>query len=85
MIDCGGIVVALCHLRRGSIQVHEGQQVRAGDVLGACGNSGNSTEPHLHVQAIDHRDVARASAVPLTFGGSLPANGEVVDVRELHG
>lgn len=78
LIDHRGTVIALCHLRQGSITVHPGQQVGAGDVLGGCGNSGNSTEPHLHVQALDGRDVARAVAVRLEFGGSLPANGDIV-------
>jgi Peptidase family M23 len=74
-----GQVVALCHLRRGSLQVQRGEVVRPGDVLGRCGNSGNSTEPHVHVQAMDVSDVSRASARPITFGGRLPRNGEVVD------
>ncbi|MBD0860204.1 M23 family metallopeptidase [Gordonia sp. zg691] len=81
-IEAGGVVVALCHLRQGGLLVRPGQRVRVGDVLGHCGNSGNSTEPHVHVQAIDNRDVERASAVPLTFSGSLPRNGEVVAVSE---
>lgn len=81
-IESGGIVVALCHLRQGSIEVQPGQQVRLGDMLARCGNSGNSTEPHLHVQAIDDRDIQRASAVPMTFNGALPANGEVIHPRQ---
>jgi murein DD-endopeptidase MepM/ murein hydrolase activator NlpD len=52
-----------------------------GETLGLCGNSGNSTEPHVHLQAIDRADVLHASAVPLTFGGHLPRNGELVDAR----
>ena len=43
---------------------------------------GNSTEPHLHIQAIDRPDVDRARAVPLTFHGQIPHNGEVIDVPE---
>ncbi len=78
LIEHGGIVVALCHLRRGSIRVHAGQQVTTGDLLGDCGNSGNSTEPHVHVQAIDDREVERARAVRVTFGGTLPRDGEIV-------
>ena len=74
-----GPVVAVCHLQRGSVQVQMGQRVGRGDVLGRCGNSGNSTEPHVHLQAIDRVDVLRASAVPITFGGHLPHNGEIVD------
>lgn len=77
-----GPVVALCHLQRGSVAVRVGQRVRAGDVVGRCGNSGNSTEPHVHVQAIDRLDVATAQAVPVTFEGGLPRNGSVVSPAE---
>lgn len=79
LIDSDGVVVAVCHLQQGSVKVRPGQRVRIGDVLGRCGNSGNSTEPHVHVQAIDSRDIQRANAVRLTFRGSLPGNGEIVD------
>lgn len=71
--------VALCHLQEDSVMVAPGQVVRAGEEVGRCGNSGNSTEPHLHLQVVDARDVARATAVPITFEGRLPRNGEVVD------
>ncbi|QZY52377.1 M23 family metallopeptidase [Leucobacter tenebrionis] len=74
-----GIVVALCHLQRRSVAVRAGQRVLAGDLLARCGNSGNSTEPHAHIQAMDHRDPERARAVPITFEGALPRNGEIVE------
>jgi hypothetical protein len=73
-----GSVVALCHLQRGSVQVQLGQSVRAREPLARCGNSGNSTEPHVHVQAFDRLDVSNAKALPITFGGRLPRNGEIV-------
>lgn len=79
LIEYRGIFIALCHLQQDSIAVSPGRRVRAGEVIARCGNSGNSTEPHVHVQAIDRRDVERADAVPLTFEGALPANGEIVD------
>ena len=79
-IEAGGNVVALCHLQRGSARVRPGQAVAAGAIIARCGNSGNSTEPHLHLQVIDDRSVERARAVPVTFGGALPANGEIVSV-----
>lgn len=71
--------VALCHLRRGSITVRPGQKIRAGELLGACGNSGNSTEPHLHLQAMSAADPSAARAVPFTFPGGLPRGGQVLD------
>ncbi len=74
-----GVVVALCHLQRGSLAVRRGQSVRVGERLGRCGNSGNSTEPHVHVQAMDDGEVRRASPWPIAFGGRVPRNGEIID------
>lgn len=76
-----GPVVAVCHLQRASVRVQLGQSVRVGETLGLCGNSGNSTEPHVHIQAIDRLDVLNATAVPITFVGRLPRNGEIVEAR----
>ena len=80
MIESAGMFVALCHLKRQSLSVRPGQRVESGEVVGACGNSGNSTEPHLHVQAMDGPDPEQASAVPITFPGGLPRNGIVLSV-----
>lgn len=41
---------SLSHLVPGSISAKEGEKVRAGDILGKCGNSGRSPYPHLHFQ-----------------------------------
>jgi Peptidase family M23 len=51
MIDCGGFAVALAHLRQGSVLVEEGQHVELGEPIGEIGNSGASSEPHLHIHA----------------------------------
>lgn len=40
----------LAHLQYHSITVVPGDYVQAGDIIGLCGNSGNSSEPHLHFQ-----------------------------------
>jgi murein DD-endopeptidase MepM/ murein hydrolase activator NlpD len=39
----------LRHLRAGSVRVAAGARVRRGDVVGACGNSGNAGTPHVHL------------------------------------
>ena len=78
-VACGRAVVALCHLRQGSILVQPGQPLAAGTPVGQCGNSGNSTEPHVHVQAMDTLDANSAIGVPLSFPGGLPRNGDIVD------
>jgi murein DD-endopeptidase MepM/ murein hydrolase activator NlpD len=41
-------VSVLAHLKLGSIKVKVGDKVKAGQLIGLCGNSGNSSEPHLH-------------------------------------
>ena len=41
------------HFQRGTVAVEKGQVVRAGERLGLCGNSGNSSEPHLHYHLQD--------------------------------
>jgi murein DD-endopeptidase MepM/ murein hydrolase activator NlpD len=40
----------LSHLKKDSFRVKEGDRVKKGDVLGLCGSSGRSPEPHLHFQ-----------------------------------
>ena len=56
--------VALVHLRRGSLRVAVGDTVLTGQVLAECGNSGNSTQPHVHVQVTDGPDMTTARARP---------------------
>ncbi len=44
-----GLFVLLAHLRQGSLKVAIGAEVAAGDTLAACGSSGRSPQPHLHM------------------------------------
>jgi hypothetical protein len=47
----GGVAYSVyAHLRRGSVQVREGQLVRAGETLGEVGRTGNATADHLHFE-----------------------------------
>lgn len=83
-VAADGPFVLLAHLQRGSLQVERGQAVPEGLVLGRCGNSGNSTEPHVHLQASDSTDWDRARGLPFAFRhadgtGWLPRNGDTVE------
>ncbi|WP_017576159.1 M23 family metallopeptidase [Nocardiopsis kunsanensis] len=82
VLDLGGGVYALyAHLRRGSARVRPGDRVAPGQVLGECGNSGNSSEPHLHFQLMDAADPRLAVGVPFTWRGvGVPANGTAFSV-----
>lgn len=53
IVDGGHCRVLLAHFLPGSITVQEGDVVTAGEPLGQVGTSGNSTQPHLHIHAID--------------------------------
>ncbi|ROS73599.1 peptidase M23-like protein [Cellulomonas sp. PhB143] len=64
-----GAFVALVHLRRGSLRVAVGDDVVVGGQVAACGSSGNSTQPHLHVQAMDATDLTVARGLPIVFTG----------------
>lgn len=60
-----------------------GDTVREGQVLARCGNSGNSTEPHVHFQLMDHPDLDVARGIPFTWRGvGVPGNGEAFVVEE---
>src|SRR3546814_15367827 len=67
----------LAHLRRGSVAVEAGQQVAAGDELGRCGNSGNTSEPHLHLHLQDAPVFGEGNGLPAFFE-DYTADGEVV-------
>ncbi|SCF24944.1 M23 family metallopeptidase [Micromonospora mirobrigensis] len=63
----GGAFVGLAHFRSGSLRVRVGARVVEGQHLADCGNSGNSTQPHVHVQAMDSADLTVARGVPMLF------------------
>jgi murein DD-endopeptidase MepM/ murein hydrolase activator NlpD len=79
VLDLGnGEFALLAHLRRGSVRVEAGDRVRAGQVLGVCGNSGNSSEPHLHFHLQDRaRLFGSAKGLPVRFTDYL-ADGRAV-------
>jgi len=59
-IDMGnGRFVMMAHLQKGSVLVAEGDVVRTGQPIAKCGNSGNTTGPHLHLQVQNGPDFYR--------------------------
>lgn len=59
----------IAHLKQGSCQVNKGDRVQAGQIVGQCGNSGHSTEPHIHFHLQDHPNFYFASGLPIRFVG----------------
>lgn len=84
-VGTNGPFILVAHLQRGSVSVEAGAEVEAGQVIGRCGNSGNSTQPHVHVQATDSTNWSTARGLPIVFEhpsgtgeGWLPRNGDTV-------
>lgn len=76
-----GVFALVAHLQKGSAAVKRGDRVTAGQVLGRCGNSGNSTEPHVHAQLMDRASPLTGQGIPFAFAGhSVPADGEHLEV-----
>jgi hypothetical protein len=64
----GNRYVFLAHLGKGSIRVKTGDTVKAGDLVGRAGNSGNTSWPHLHMHIQDQPGINRhATAYPFRF------------------
>lgn len=71
VIDHGnGEYSILAHFQRNSIRVQVGDKVVQGDVLGLCGNSGNSSEPHIHFQVSDRPDLAAGQSIRIQWAGN---------------
>lgn len=69
----------IAHLKNGSVKVKSGDKVTAGQIIGKCGNSGNSTEPHVHFQVSVQKDKAKIVTIPISFRDSLQLiRGETV-------
>lgn len=67
-IDIGeGAYAFYAHMQRGSLKVKLGDRVKAGDVIGLFGNTGNSTAPHLHFHVMDGPSPLNANGLPFVF------------------
>ena len=59
--------ILFAHFKQGSIKVKQGDKVKSGQFLGQCGNSGNSSEPHLHFHIQDAEDFNQADGIKCFF------------------
>ena len=79
LLRCGDVFVLLAHFKRGTVSVKPGDEIQAGAPLGVVGNSGNTSEPHLHIHAVragsadvdgvSRKILATGEAVPMLFDG----------------
>ena len=79
--------LVIAHLKQGSVAVKVGDVVTEGQLLGQCGNSGNTSEPHIHIhhqrQNPAEMGVNMAEGLPLYFrdhnGPAMPVGGILVE------
>ena len=64
------------HFKHHSIKVKEGEKVKQEQVLGLCGNTGNSSEPHLHFHIQNVEDMNIATGVKCYFD-KIIVNGQI--------
>ncbi|WP_084157581.1 peptidoglycan DD-metalloendopeptidase family protein [Oceanobacillus manasiensis] len=69
----------LGHFKKGSIIVEDGQKVKSGELLGLAGNSGNSTEPHIHYHVADSAEWEEATSIRIKLSVEEPVRGEIVE------
>lgn len=68
ILDLGnGVYVLYAHMAPNSVAVTLHQQVSRGQVIGKVGNSGNTSAPHLHLQAMDRPSSLDANGLPYVF------------------
>ena len=73
VIEAGkGRFVLMAHLQHGSVCVAPGDPVRAGQPIASCGNSGNTSQPHLHIQVQNQPDFYDdgVETYPILFTGA---------------
>ena len=66
----------ICHIKKGTFKVKEGEFVKEGQVIAKVGNSGNTMGPHIHFQVQNGPDFNKSEGVKITFknvrSGFLP-------------
>ncbi|MCR8845834.1 M23 family metallopeptidase [Paenibacillus sp. SC116] len=69
----------LAHFKQHSIKVKKGDKIKTGDYLGDCGNSGNSSEAHIHYQVSDKPSFEHGRSLPPRYEkGIFPVQGQTL-------
>jgi len=66
------------HFKQNTVNVKEGDVIKQGQLLGRCGNSGNSSEPHLHFHIQDALSFDTATGIKCYFN-RIYVNGKITD------
>ena len=81
LIESNGNEILLAHLKKGSILVKEGALVTTNSILGQVGNTGNTSEPHLHIHVErggDPKKILNGTPVPFTMNNKFLVRGDII-------
>lgn len=67
ILRCSGVEILLGHFRKGTVRVGVGQKLGVGDAIADVGNSGNTSEPHLHINA--QEPGTEGAPIPIRING----------------
>ncbi len=78
LIACEGVEVVLAHLQKDSLKVLPGDAVTTQTILANIGNTGNTSEPHLHIHVESRGEPSRildGKSIPFTLDGKFLVRG----------
>lgn len=81
LLKCEGADIVMAHLLSGSITSKVGALVQAGDAIAKVGNSGNTSEPHLHIHArrtTADRSILEGEGIPMTFNNRFLVRNSLI-------
>lgn len=85
LIESNGVEVLLAHLKKGSVAVKKGDVVTTNTLLGQVGNTGNTSEPHLHIHVEkggETNTILNGIAIPFIINGQYLVRGDIIEVEQ---
>ena len=85
LIEGENIEVLLAHLKKGSVKVNVGDIVTINSLIGNIGNTGNTSEPHLHIHAEkggEPNTILDGESVPFTINNRFLVRGDIIKNKE---
>ena len=72
----------MAHMLKNSLMVSTGNFVKRGQPIARVGNSGRTTNPHLHIHAIAGTDTSKiiegGNGIPINFDGKFPIRNDII-------
>jgi len=81
LLECNGVEVLLAHMQKDSVNVSVGDTVTTATIIGKVGNTGNTSEPHLHLHAErdgEPGEILDGTAVPVKIDDRFLVRGSVL-------